>query len=138
MAYNPAQILIAVESLRPGLVNTVDFELGIIDADPFVSAWHRQDVSEPTQAEIEAVDTDALLYQLGMPILSASQIRTGFYNEGVLEQVEAAITTAEQPIKIAWQYNAAFQRADPVTVYLMGELGWAASQMDEFFYSTAA
>jgi hypothetical protein len=62
MAYNPAQILRAVESLRPGLRLQIDFELADLNdgEGPFISAWKRQDVSKPTKAEIEAVDTDAL------------------------------------------------------------------------------
>jgi len=62
MAYNPAQILLAVESLRPGLQLQIDFELADLNDGngPFVSAWKREDVAEPTKAEIEAVDTDAL------------------------------------------------------------------------------
>ena len=62
MAYNPAKILLAVESLRPGLQLQIDFELADLhDGNgPFISVWKRQDVTEPTKAEIEAVDTDEL------------------------------------------------------------------------------
>ena len=63
MAYNSKQILLAVEHIRPGLKLGEDFEL----ADhgdgngPFISAWNRDDLAAPTKAEIEEVDTDALL-----------------------------------------------------------------------------
>ena len=62
MAYNPAQILLAVESLRPGLQLQIDFELADLNdgKGPFISVWKRQDVAKPTKEEIEAVDTDAL------------------------------------------------------------------------------
>ena len=62
MAYNPSQILLAVESLRPGLQLQIDFELADLNdgKGPFISVWKRQDVAKPTKAEIEAVDTDAL------------------------------------------------------------------------------
>ena len=62
MAYNPAQILLVVLSLRPNLEVNVDFELADLNDGngPFISAWHRQDVPQPTQSEIESVDTDAL------------------------------------------------------------------------------
>jgi hypothetical protein len=62
MAYNPSQILLAVESLRPGLQLQVDFELADLNDGngPFISAWKRPDAAQPTKAEIEAVDTDAL------------------------------------------------------------------------------
>jgi hypothetical protein len=62
MAYNPAQILLAVENLRPGLQLQLDFELADLNdgSGPFISAWKRQDVVQPTKEEIEAVDTDAL------------------------------------------------------------------------------
>ena len=61
MGYRPAQISLAVQALRPGLLNNVDFELAVTEAAPFISVWNRTDVAKPTQAEIEAVDTDALL-----------------------------------------------------------------------------
>jgi hypothetical protein len=62
MVYNPAQILLAVESLRPGLRLQADFELADLNDGngPFISAWKRQDVIAPTKEEIEAVDTDEL------------------------------------------------------------------------------
>lgn len=61
MAYHPAQFVLAVQSLRPGTKPLVDFMASDEGAGPFISAWLRADVNQPTAAEIEAVDTDALL-----------------------------------------------------------------------------
>ncbi len=61
MAYDRAQILLAIQNLRPGLENGVDFELACIAGKNQISVWNRTDVAAPTEAEIEAVDTDALL-----------------------------------------------------------------------------
>jgi hypothetical protein len=62
MAYNSAQILLAVLHLRPSLKVHVDFELADLNdgKGPFISIWNRVDIAAPTQAEIEAVDTEAL------------------------------------------------------------------------------
>jgi len=62
MAYNPAKIVKAVLSLRPGLQVGVDFELADLKdgQGPFISAWHRGDVTQPTMTEVRAVDTDAI------------------------------------------------------------------------------
>jgi hypothetical protein len=63
MAYNARDILLAVRNLRPGLANAFDFDLtDHQDGNgPAISAWYRSDVAQPSQAEIEAVDTDALV-----------------------------------------------------------------------------
>jgi hypothetical protein len=61
MAYHPSQIWLAMQSLHPKLVLNVDYELALIEGAPQISGWKRSDVAQPTQAEIEAVDTDALL-----------------------------------------------------------------------------
>jgi len=61
MAYNPSQIWRALRSLHPNLVLNVDYELALIDGAPQISVWNRTDVAQPTKAEIETIDTDALL-----------------------------------------------------------------------------
>ena len=61
MAYNPSQIWLALRSLHPELVLNVDYELALIDGAPQISVWNRTDIAQPTGAEIETVDTDALL-----------------------------------------------------------------------------
>lgn len=61
MAYNPAQFVLAVQRLRPGTEPMIDFKASDEGKGPFISAWMRADLAQPTAAEIEAVDTDALL-----------------------------------------------------------------------------
>lgn len=61
MAYHPKDFVLALTSLRPGLVANVDFEVSDHGEGPFISRWERADVAQPTVPEIEAVDTDALL-----------------------------------------------------------------------------
>ncbi|NEU94814.1 hypothetical protein [Bradyrhizobium uaiense] len=60
MAFQPEQFVAAVQSLRPGLMPRVDFDVSNDGSGPVISGWYRADVAQPTQAQIEAVDTDAL------------------------------------------------------------------------------
>jgi hypothetical protein len=63
VSYKPAQIYLAVQSLCPGLAAPKDFELADLNDGQGVriARWYNTDVSQPTQEQIEAVDTDALL-----------------------------------------------------------------------------
>lgn len=63
MAYNPGDMVVAILSLCPGLRNTVDFEVADLgDGNgPFLAHWYNKSVAQPTKAQIEAVDTDALI-----------------------------------------------------------------------------
>ncbi len=63
MAYHPKDIVLALKSLHPSLAANVDFEVSDHGDGPFISRWEREDLAQPTAAEIEAVDTDALLQQ---------------------------------------------------------------------------
>jgi hypothetical protein len=63
MAYHEEDFVRAVESIYPGQIKSrVDF-LAVNNSDgngPFIAEWLRADLVQPTQAQIEAVDTDAL------------------------------------------------------------------------------
>jgi hypothetical protein len=110
MAYSPAQILLAVQALRPGLTNNVDFELAVTDATPFISVWNRADVTRPTQAEIEAVDIDALLASrtvLAQDLMSqftvddAAKIQAAISTSAALWLLWSAMQTQKDPMAIA-------------------------------------
>lgn len=122
MAYDPAQILLAVQSLRSGLQVQVDFELADLNDGngPFISAWKRQDVAEPTKKEIEAVDTDALARTnvtfLARDLLSrltandyinimqatASSPTLGLLSAALLAQGDAPISVSAERFKQGW------------------------------------
>ncbi len=61
MAYQSKDYVLALTSLCPGLAVNVDFEVSDHGSGPFISRWERADLTQPTLAEIESVDTDALL-----------------------------------------------------------------------------
>jgi hypothetical protein len=121
MAYNKKDFVAAVVSLRPGLVTNVDYECCDFGAGPVIGFWHRDDVAQPTQAEIEAVDTDALV---------AAQAT-------VLPQDLMAQLTADDVIKIQtaisgdvqfWLlWSAMLAQKDPMSVVSARfRQGWAA------------
>lgn len=80
MGYDPRQILLAVEHLRPGLQLWRDFDLADHGdgSGPFVSAWYRLDVTQPSVEDIASVDTDAIV-----------RSRTAFRARDLLAQLTA-------------------------------------------------
>lgn len=122
MAYDPAQILQAVESLRPGLQLQVDFELADLNDGngPFISVWKRHDVAQPTKQEIQAVDTEALARAevtfLARDLLSqltasdyinimqatASSPTLGLLWASLLAQGDAPISVSADRFKLGW------------------------------------
>ncbi|MBR1206608.1 MULTISPECIES: hypothetical protein [unclassified Bradyrhizobium] len=58
--YRPEQFVDAILSLCSGLQPRIDFDVTNDGDGPVISGWYRTDVAQPTQAQIEAVDTDAL------------------------------------------------------------------------------
>lgn len=63
MAYQSKDILLAIQSLCPTLSLMVDYVLADLGdgQGPRITMWNSTAVAQPTQAQIEAVDTDALL-----------------------------------------------------------------------------
>lgn len=132
MGYKPAQISLAVQALRPGLINNVDFELAVTEAAPFISVWNRTDVAPPTQAEIEAVDTDALLAPrtvLAQDLMAqftaddAAKIQTAISGNVSFWLLWSAMQVQKDPMVIA---NARFQAGWAALVQVLGQPRMAA------------
>ena len=68
MAYHSEDFVRAVESFYPGQIQSrVDFDVENDGNGPIIAYWYREDLREPTQQEIEAVDTDALPPEVAAP-----------------------------------------------------------------------
>jgi hypothetical protein len=121
MAYRPAQFVLAVQSLRPGTEPLVDFMASDEGAGPFISAWLRADLTQPTAAEIEAVDTDALLET---PQSILSQDLMAQFTAADATAIQAAVTGNVQ----FWLLWSAMQaQKDPMIVTSARFLaGWDA------------
>jgi hypothetical protein len=121
MAYDQAQLLLAVQSLRPGLENGIDFELACIAGMNQISVWNRTDVTAPTAAEIEAVDTDALLAarQQVLPQDLMAQ-----FSADDAAKIQAAIA-GSIPLWLLWSAMIA-QRDPMLTGNTRFKAGWSA------------
>lgn len=159
MAYNPKQILLAMQALYPGLQNRVDYELADLGegAGPFVSAWHRDDIQQPTMAQIEAVDTDALLGATEVPgMISDRQFFQQLAVQNVITPAEAldavktgAIPTALQALidqmpegqrfaaEMLVSGATTFMRDHPMTIAIGNAYGWTSGQVDALFVAAA-
>jgi hypothetical protein len=109
MAYDPQYILLAVQSLRPGLEVYIDYELACLDGVNQISVWNRPDIAQPTQAEIEAVDTDPLL----APKTVLPQDLMAQFTADDASAIRAAVD-ANASFWLLWSAMAA--QKDPMTV----------------------
>jgi hypothetical protein len=137
MAYDPLQFVLAVEGLRP-VKNIIDFLASDHGEGPYISAWYPTDITQPTQEEIESVDTDALLYQQNMPVLSAKQFRLGLLDVDLLDDAETAVAAAGRDVQVTWEYGVVVQRHDPMTEAIQAALGLTDEFMDALFYQATA
>jgi hypothetical protein len=151
MAYNSADIAFAVQSLYPTLANGLDYELSLINGTN-VSRWNSATIEQPTDAQLESVDTDAIKAALLVPqSISDRQFFQQLAVQSIITQDEAlqanaAVIPSELMTLIsglpAEQHFAAkmkvsgatsFYRNDPLTVAIGAAYGWDAAQIDAFF-----
>lgn len=74
-------------------------------------------------------------------LVSMRQARLGLLNAGLLDDVEAAIITMDEPgrtaTQIEWEYSTEVSRTSPTTAMLAGVLGLTEDQIDELFRQAA-
>jgi hypothetical protein len=107
----------------------------LVEADPIKGndgVWRQQWV------EVPAPEREAPVIP---QVVSMRQARLALLQAGLLDDVEATITTLEEPqrtaTQIEWEYSTEVQRASSTTAMLAGVLGLTKEQIDEMF-STAA
>ncbi|UQR66230.1 XkdW family protein [Bradyrhizobium sp. C-145] len=94
MAFNQQFTVLAIEHLT-GLKNMTDFEVADRgNGIPVITAWHSTTV-QPTQAQIEAVDTDALL---NPPVSKPPRVVAAALNIGI---ADGNITSLDGAFNIA-------------------------------------
>lgn len=132
MAYQSKDFVRAVLSLCPDLVPNVDFEACDFGEGPVIGHWYRNDVAQPTQAEIEAVDTEAI--PPPVPVSATPrQARLALLQAGLLDQAQAAVDAAGPAAKITWDYALEIRREDPLIVGIGVLLGITSEQIDNLF-----
>lgn len=157
MSYNNADILLAVQSLCPTLQNYVDYELVCINGKNVISKWNSATVAQPTEAQLEAVDIDAIQAALLVPqSISDRQFFQQLAVQGIITQDEALhanaavipseLMTLIDGLPAAQQFDAkmkisgatTFLRNDPLTIAIGAAYGWTGAQIDAFFVAAAA
>ena len=66
-----------------------------------------------------------------IPTLSMRQARLVLLNMGLLDEVEAAITTTEN--RIWWDYSTTVERNHPLVISVLTTLGKTSAQIDALF-----
>jgi hypothetical protein len=70
-----------------------------------------------------------------IPVLTPRQARIMLLNIGLLDDVEALITTPEQ--HIWWDYSTSIERTHPLVSLILTSLGKTEEEIDELFISAA-
>lgn len=70
-----------------------------------------------------------------IPTITMRQARMMLLNEGLLNQVNLAITTDEQ--KIWWDYSSVVERSHPLVDAVLTALGKTSLEMDSMFISAS-
>lgn len=134
--YRKEAFALAIVSLCPGInPRAGDFTVEQRNGNPVISSWNRGDIQQPTQQQIEAVDTD-LIYK-GPVSVTPRQARLALMGAGILDQVQAAVDQAGGSTKITWEYASEISRTDPLITAIGGALGLTAAQIDALFINAA-
>jgi len=72
-----------------------------------------------------------------IPTVSAWQIRKGLNALGLRAAVEAAVASADQNTKDAWQYAKEFERDHPLVISLAAAIGKTSEELDALFSLSA-
>jgi len=90
-----------------------------------------------TQAEADAIAAAVEAAKpVIIPTLSMRQARLALLNMGLLDEVEAAITTTEN--RIWWDYSPSVERSNPLVIAVLTALGKTSTEIDAMFISAAA
>lgn len=153
MSYDQTKILAAVMSLRPNAVPGVDFELASIDGVNQISVWLSETIVQPTQTEIEAINTDLLV---PVPqVITDYQFFLQLHIQGIISEQEAIDSNggvipaplltlinampADQILGVKMLVGGAteYHRDHPVTIAIGTAYGWSPVQIDNFFRAAA-
>jgi XkdW protein len=123
VAYQAKDIVIAIKSLYPILTVNVDWEVGDTGdgQGPRIIVWHRTDVPQPTQAQIEAVDT-ATIVAAQATVLPQDLLAQLTADD--MTKIQTAIS-ADANFLLLW--SAMLAQKDPMSVSSARfKQGWAA------------
>jgi hypothetical protein len=91
---------------------------------------------------VEAVADDypgLYLFENPAPItVTPAQAKLALFNAGLLDKVEASISTASKPVQIYWANALSFERRNPYILGIAGQLGLTDAQMDDLFKAASA
>lgn len=86
--------------------------------------------------EVAADDPSVLAFNAPNPVpqsCTPRQARLALLAAGLLDQAEAAVTTAGGATKISWDYASVFNRTDALVTAIGGSLNLTSDQIDVLF-----
>lgn len=91
-----------------------------------------------TPAEVAAFQAAAAAPPAVPQVITMRQARLALYNAKVLDQVNAAVTAAQPPDQIWWEYSTEVHRQHPLVLQITAGLGMTSDQVDALFIAAAA
>ena len=92
-----------------------------------------QKIIQLTSEEISAIKS--IVLPIIIPTLSMRQARLALLSVGLLDEVEAAITTPEN--RIWWDYSTTVERNHPLIDAVLIALGKSPEEIDQMFIEAA-
>jgi len=66
-------------------------------------------------------------------VVTMRQARLALLQQGLLSQVETAVSSAGQAAQIEWDYSNTLERNKPLVQSIASGLGWTDAQLDSLF-----
>ncbi|NTJ65047.1 hypothetical protein G6M50_29150 [Agrobacterium rhizogenes] len=70
--------------------------------------------------------------------VSSRQFELQFLAAGLLDQVDAWVSSQSKAVQIAYEYSGSFVRTEPMMAAGFAALGFTDQQIDDFFTAAAA
>lgn len=121
MGYKSTQIDLAIQHLCAGLIVNFDYELSDLGQGPVISQWRTDKYAQPTVAQLQAVDTEALALA-GAAVLPQDLMKQLTAND--MTKIQAAISS-DATKALLW-YAMVAQRDPMVVGNARFKAGWDA------------
>lgn len=93
---------------------------------------------DETPEELAAIEVERAAILLVVPdAVSARQMKLALLGAGLLDNIEAFVSSQDRAVQISWEYATEFHRGDPLLAGMAKAFGMTGEQVDEIFRTAA-
>jgi len=112
-----------------GVISKSDSEMVVRLEDGSISTIP---IDHPIVGAIEAAAVPAAAPPVPAQV-SPRQLRLALYQLGLLDQVDAAVSSADKPTQIAWEFSLQYERTHPMIATMAAAIGKSDADIDNLF-----